>query len=292
MAGRASPTWPTTSPPSPDSRPTGTSTSTTGSARGASTRLADPTGYTTARAVQDLEAVRELTGADHVVLHGHSAGAPLAVAYLQSHPDHVAALILSAPGELAFDGGSPRPGDLTTRLDGTQRARLYLRLGRPRNLFTYALTAVDPRAAHTLAPDREMDRRFTDIYGESTTALFCDRKLAENVGTGGVGYYAHYVPQLHADPTDVPITVERLRTMKQPILLIKPACDYVPWSTASYRRAFPRARLVMLPDAGHVAYLEQPDRYVDLVEAFLTGRMLPLPVITRDQLPDGYRGTR
>ncbi len=88
---------------------------------------------------------------------------------------------------------------------------------------------MDPRAAHTLAPDREMDRRFADIYGESTTALFCDPKLADRVGTSGVGYYAHYVPQLHPDSTDVPITAERLRTMERPVLLIKPACDYVPW---------------------------------------------------------------
>lgn len=41
---------------------------------GASTRLADPTGYTTARAVADLEAVRIHTGASRVVLHGHSWG--------------------------------------------------------------------------------------------------------------------------------------------------------------------------------------------------------------------------
>jgi proline iminopeptidase len=259
---------------------------------GASTRLTDPTGYTTARAVADLDAVRELTGADRVVLHGHSAGALIAVAYLQSHPAHVAALVLSAPGELALDGNQPRPGDLTTRLDGTERATLYLRLGRPRNLFTYALTAVDPHTAHTLAPDREMDRRFAEIYAESTGALFCDRALSGRVGTSGVGYYAHYFPQLHADPTDVPIMVDRLRNIQRPVLLIKPACDYVPWSTANYRRAFPGAQLVMLPDAGHVAYLEQHDRYVDLVEAFLAGRALPLPTITGDQIPDGYRGTR
>ena len=39
---------------------------------GASSRLADPTGYTTARTVQDLEAVRAQTGAPQVVLMGHS----------------------------------------------------------------------------------------------------------------------------------------------------------------------------------------------------------------------------
>jgi len=50
---------------------------------GASSRLPDPTGYTTARAVQNLEAVRVHTGAPRVVLHGHSWGARFAVAYAQ-----------------------------------------------------------------------------------------------------------------------------------------------------------------------------------------------------------------
>jgi pimeloyl-ACP methyl ester carboxylesterase len=63
---------------------------------GASTRLADPTEYTTERAVADLEAVRVHTGASRVVLHGHSWGVVFAVAYAQEHPDRVAALVLSA----------------------------------------------------------------------------------------------------------------------------------------------------------------------------------------------------
>jgi proline iminopeptidase len=42
---------------------------------GASSRLTDPTGYTTLRAVRDLEAVRAHTGAPRVVLVGHSWGA-------------------------------------------------------------------------------------------------------------------------------------------------------------------------------------------------------------------------
>ena len=54
------------------------------------TRHPDPTGYTTARTVQDLEAVRARTGAPRVVLVGHSWGARFVVAYAQEHPDHVA----------------------------------------------------------------------------------------------------------------------------------------------------------------------------------------------------------
>jgi proline iminopeptidase len=81
--------------------------------------------------------------------------------------------------------------------------------------------------------------------------------------------------------------------IKVPVLVIKPACDYLPWSaTAGYRRAFPQAKLVMIPDAGHVAYLEQPAAYLSLMRAFLSGQDLPLPTLDGTTIPDGYRGTR
>ena len=260
---------------------------------GASTRLADPTGYTTARGVQDLEAVRVHTGASRVVLHGHSWGILIVAAYAQEHPDRVAALVLSAPGELPLDGAQPVPGDLTTRLDGGQKAQLYLRLMRPRNLFTYALTSADARVAHSLAGDREMDRRFGLIYRESTRALFCDAHLVDRVGSTSLGYYAHYVPQLHPDPADEPLDLQRLAMIKAPVLVIKPACDYLPWSSLpGYQRAFPQSQFVMVPGAGHVAYLEQPAPYISLVNSFLAAQRLPLPTIDANTVPEGYHGTQ
>jgi pimeloyl-ACP methyl ester carboxylesterase len=260
---------------------------------GASSRLADPTGYTTARAVQDLDAVRARTGAPRVVLAAHSWGARFAAAYAQEHRDHVAALVLTAPGDLPLEGADVPPGDLTTRLNTVELTREYSRLLRPRNLFAYALTTADPRVAHRVAGDKEMDRRFSAIYRESTPALFCDKRLADRVGTTGVGYYAHYIPQLHPDPADVPLHLDQLAMIKVPVLVIKPACDYVAWSAvAGYRQAFPQAQLVMLPNAGHVAYTEQPVLYTALVHAFLTGQELPLPSLDWAAIPDRYRGTR
>jgi pimeloyl-ACP methyl ester carboxylesterase len=80
--------------------------------------------------------------------------------------------------------------------------------------------------------------------------------------------------------------------IKVPVLVIKPACDYVAWSAiAGYLWAFPQAQLVMLPGAGHVAYVEQSTLFTDLLQAFLAGEKLPLPTIDGTTIPDGYRGT-
>ena len=48
---------------------------------------------------------------------------------------------------------------------------------------------------------------------------------------------------------------------------------------------------MVIPNAGHVAYLEQPDVYVALVHAFLTDRPLPLPTVDGTTVPADYRGT-
>ena len=81
--------------------------------------------------------------------------------------------------------------------------------------------------------------------------------------------------------------------IKAPVLVIKPAWDYLPWSSiAAYQQAFPQAKFVMVPGAGHVAYLEQPALYIGLVHAFLAGQQLPLPTADVTTIPDGYRGTR
>jgi pimeloyl-ACP methyl ester carboxylesterase len=156
-----------------------------------------------------------------------------------------------------------------------------------------SVTSADARVAHRLAGDREMDRRFGPIYRESTPALFCDERLVDRVGTTGLGYYAYYVPQLHPDPADEPLDLQRLAVIKVPVLVIKPACDYLPWSRLpGYQRAFPQTQFVMVPGAGHVAYLEQPALYTKLVHSFLVGQKLPLPTIDVSTVPDGYHGTQ
>jgi pimeloyl-ACP methyl ester carboxylesterase len=137
-----------------------------------------------------------------------------------------------------------------------------------------------------------MDRRFSAIYRDSTPHCSATSDSPTVSAPPAFGYYAHYLPQLHPDSADVPLHLDRLAMIKVPVLVMKPACDYLAWSAVvGYRRAFPQAQLVMIPDAGHVAYLEQPVVYTNLERAFLAGPKLPLPTIDGTTIPDGYRGT-
>jgi hypothetical protein len=59
--------------------------------------------------------------------------------------------------------------------------------------------------------------------------------------------------------------------------LLESPATICPVSIAAYRRPFPQAKSVIVPGAGHVAYLEQPALYIGLVHAFLTGQQWRLP---------------
>lgn len=69
---------------------------------------ADPRFYTTAIAMDDLDAVRAALGYDQINLYGASYGTRAALAYLRQHPDHTRSVILDgvAPPDWTLGDGS------------------------------------------------------------------------------------------------------------------------------------------------------------------------------------------
>lgn len=256
---------------------------------GRSARLADPTGYTLARHVADLEAARERIGAERVILIGHSWGATLAAAYLAAHPERVAKVVFSSPGALALhDYGTTGTG-IVDRLPAERRGRVNALLYQPRATAAWALTQVNPRAAHAFAGDRELDARFDRITSLATPGLFCDT-ATDPLPVDGTGFYANQVTLMDRDAAD---PRPALRAARAPALILKGACDYLPWRIAiEYRDTLPGAALVYLPGAGHQAYLEQPGPYFAAVRAFLLDQPPPIAPYTGAEPPADYAGAR
>jgi pimeloyl-ACP methyl ester carboxylesterase len=74
-------------------------------------------------------------------------------------------------------------------------------------------------------------------------------------------------------PSSRPIGEDRLGGLDVPTLILHGDDDFVPLEVV--RRiadAIPGARLVVLPDCGHFAYLEQPERTATEITEFLTAR--------------------
>jgi pimeloyl-ACP methyl ester carboxylesterase len=244
---------------------------------GASARLDDPSGYTFERAVRDLEAVVDAMGAARVTLLGHSWGAQVAVGYAVRHPDRVDGLVFLAPGAVPLDGVSLPPGSPQRRLSPGAQVALYGLALQPRNLFTYALTVVDPRAAHRFVPDAEADARYRELYLAAAAGLVCDGHEVPDAPER-LGHYANHGPGVEpGHPTGV--TASSLaRLAEHPLLILRPECDYLDAGIADdYARELPLARVTDVADSGHALLEEQPDVVIAAIRDFLDEQPQPAP---------------
>ncbi|QNP74465.1 alpha/beta fold hydrolase [Streptomyces roseirectus] len=237
---------------------------------GRSTRLKDPTGYTVARQVADLEAVRKRIGADQVVLMGASWGATLAAEYLAAHPDRVERMVLTSPGVLWAPAWQGRDeGDIWDRLTPELQARIDELEASPRLVAWSLLMAADPRAAHAVVGDAEIDPVFAKLLTIAAPAATChpERPLTDLPGSLP-GFYAN---QLTAeDQSRVPDPRPALRRTDVPVLVVRGACDYKdPGIAREYDEVLPDSTLVTVEGAGHLVDLERPAQYRRAVAGFL-----------------------
>lgn len=236
---------------------------------GDSARLDDPSGYTFERAVRDLEAVVESTGADRVTLLGFSWGAPVALAFAVAHPDRVDRLVFLSPGAVPWHGVSQPPGSPQSRLSPGDLAALYARAIEPRNLFAYSMTLIDTELAHRFMPDAEADARYRELYLGAAAGLVCDGHAPPDAPER-LGHFANHGPGVERAPrTGVTATsLDRLRG--HPALIVRPECDYLDAGIADeYARELPLARVTDVADSGHALLEEQPDEVIAAIRAFL-----------------------
>jgi len=252
---------------------------------GRSSRLDDVTGYTVARQVADLEAVRTAIHADKLILVGQSWGGSLAAQYLAAHPGHVQRVAFTSPGPIwpsAWPGGGT--GDPWARMTADQRRRRDDLLDRPRIYLQAALQGVNPNAAHALVGDDEADELMHRIavLGKDTTS--CSGGHSAPVHDNHQGFYVNQLTV--ADFATIADPRPALRRIAVPAMIMRGGCDFIPWAvTREYRDTLPNAELVNVPDAGHGIAADQPDLYERLLMAFLTGRRLPVTPYTGDPAP-------
>ncbi|MFI0445461.1 alpha/beta fold hydrolase [Actinomadura sp. 6N118] len=242
---------------------------------GRSQRLADPTGYTVARQVADLEAIRRRINAERLILVGSSWGATLAAHYMASHPANVAKVVFTSPGALWSPAWEKKgEGDIWDRLTPQQRSRMDELEASPRLIAWSVLMGVSPRAAHALVPDREIDPLFDELLSTVGSAATCNPGRPLHEPSSRAGFYANQLTS--DDALKVPDPRPALRANRTPGLILRGQCDYKrPEIAADYRDTLSGATLLQIPNAGHVIEAEQPALYRAAITAFLTGRPLP-----------------
>ena len=204
----------------------------------------DPARYALDRVADDLARVLDALAVARAAVLGYSMGARAALHVALRHPGRVAALVLesASPGvDDPAERAARRAAD-GALADAIERDGVAAFVERWERLPLWASQAALPEATRAALRAQRLGNR--------------PRGLANSLRGAGAG----------AAP---PVT-GRLGAMGAPALLVAGALDakYVAIGEAM-ERAMPRARLVVVPGAGHAVHLERPAAFAEAVGAFL-----------------------
>ncbi|MCF3131416.1 alpha/beta fold hydrolase [Streptomyces olivochromogenes] len=214
----------------------------------------DTGSYRCDRLVEDVEALRAHLGLHALDLLGHSAGANLAVRYLERHRDRVGRLLLITPSVMAVG---------ITVTGALRRETALLRRDEP--WFPAAFAALEAIVAGRATADS--GRAVAPFFYGRWDATARDHRAAEGeqrndeaaavFGTEGA--------------FDSDLTRSELAAFGQPVLLLAGEYDLnsPPPAMAEFAGLFPDARYVVQPRAGHFPWLDDPGRFVTTTMTFL-----------------------
>lgn len=227
---------------------------------GGSATPADPSSYRCDRLADDVLALQDQLGLASADVLGHSAGANIAVQYALRHQSRLSGLVLITPSGRAV-GLEPDTG--------MRREIVSLRQGEP---WFAAAAAAFERIAAGGGADEDWAATAPFFYGHWDAAAQAHDAAGEEQTNEDAA--AAFAAEGAFDPAAARAGLAELGT---PVLVIGGGLDLQrpPAVTAEFAALFPNARLIIQPDAGHFPWLDDPDRFVSTVTAFLGAVDLP-----------------
>ncbi len=194
--------------------------------------LAEPSIRIYAESLRDL---MDTLGTESAILLGHALGGVIAQEFYRLYPARVRALILA---DTTQGGGGDSPD---------------LRESKLANRLKLIRTMTPQQLAHDRAPTKLSKDARRELISEATAAMALVRPS---------GY------EFAAKAMSVTDTRRVLDNIKVPLLLIWGAED----KATRVWKAFPEgAQIKIMPDAGHLCFMEQPDAFNSIVMNFLNG---------------------
>jgi proline iminopeptidase len=227
---------------------------------GRSDRPDDPSLWRLSRFVEELETVRRELHLDRIHLLGHSWGSMLALEYYLHHPDRVASLILDSP-YMSVKEYQGAVASLVEALPADVKATLA------RHEAAGTTSSPEYESAMLVFLKRHLYRGSWDPLPEPMV-----RQLA---GFNKVIYRTMWgTSEWNANGNLSTFErLDRLGEVHVPTLFLVGEFDEVrPESVARYHELLPGSEVVVIEQASHYKYLEQPEAYMAAVRNFLRGR--------------------
>jgi pimeloyl-ACP methyl ester carboxylesterase len=215
----------------------------------------DAASYRVDRQVDDLEALRSHLGLERMDLLAHSAGAALALLYAVRYSDRLRRLVLVCP--------TPRVVGIEVS-DEDRRETAKLRSNEP--WYHDAYSAFERIwSGHSTDDDWDAIEPFMNGRWDAAQQAQVAREASLTNAAAAAEYYAPGA----IDPDAVSSAIPHLNVT---VLLIAGELDVAlpPKPAAAYASLFPRSEFVIMPNAGHSPWQDDPRGFVDTVARFLS----------------------
>jgi len=203
--------------------------------------------YTIDQLVEELETIRkDVIGVDKIILIAHSAGGALAQRYALANPEHVEIMILVSSIRINNGIGSPVIWDIFNPVF------FVLGAGWP---------PADPEAANQWFMPIMVNTSVPRLYNQS------NRSILENSGYISFATWREISRSMEGQDFQ-----DRLRKLQTKTLIIYGVADsaYTGETTATMlHELLPDSTLVRFEKSGHWAFLEEPERFQQVVIDFL-----------------------
>jgi proline iminopeptidase len=215
--------------------------------------------------VEDLDSLRIALGKQKLILLGHSWGTILALLYYQAHPEHVAGLVLTGSGPPQIPLGESFANFL-----GPMRSRQ--RAMRERSEVKEVLDAEGLGSKgppdHFSAEQQSWKHR---IEGLAAVNVFHVERWRQVQG-GGV-YYNEAVDDAIGNSLPARWDIEpTLREHPVPITIVQGDHDFFDPSASTWRslESSRDVQIVVIRDAGHYSWIDNPDAFAQAVRTGLS----------------------
>jgi proline iminopeptidase len=206
--------------------------------------------------IADIERIRQILGQEKLILIGHSFGGFLASLYAAEFPEHVEALVLLAPANVLVmpqpDAESDLFASVSANLPADQQAEFEAFMKEYMDF-----NALFEKSEQDLV---DMNNKFGEYYIQAL-----DLPTTEDVGNpGGWMVWAQYVSmgQRHDYRS-------ALAKVTAPVLVLHGGDDMQSEAASRlYSDAFPNAQFVVIDNATHFAFEEQPEAFAQAVGTF------------------------
>lgn len=213
-------------------------------------KKADKTTVTLDLMVDDLEALRKHLGIEQIDILGHSFGGMYAMAYAHKYPSHVKKMILSASGGIDMEWAEFGQANILARLSMSERAQMA-----------------------KLSKDKSPAAREKRNKIQLNAYVFNRAHVPKLVEALGVpGRFFQQINQLvFEDLMGKKFDLKgAFKDFKSPTLIIDGRQDFMGESVSLKIHAnIPGSRLEFINECSHYPWLDQPEKYFDLINKFL-----------------------